>query len=118
MDTFAVAVMPIADMGGWRQFVDEVASGGRGEAHRELLRSRGVAAEHVFHQPTPMGDLMVLVWEGVDQDQMGQLLAEMLQNPATDHERYVRDVVITKIHGVDLTQPPAPPAELVSSIAT
>jgi hypothetical protein len=77
-----------------------------------------VTAEHVFHQPTPMGDLMVLVWEGLDQDGMGQLLGSMLQNPMTDHERYVRDVVLPKVHGVDVTQPPPPPAQLVVSHRT
>jgi hypothetical protein len=117
MEKFAVSVMPIVDMDGWKQFVDEVVSGGRGDAHRDLLRRRGVTAEHVFHQPTPMGDLMVVVWEGVDQDQMGQLLGDMLQNPTTDHERYVRDVVVAKMHGIDLTQPPPPPMEMVSSIS-
>ena len=118
MEKFAVAVMPIADMGGWKQFLEEATSGARGDAQRELLRRGGVTAEYVFHQPTPMGDLMVLVWEGVDQDQMSQLFADMLQNPTTDHERYVRDVVIPKVHGVDLTQPPAPPAQLMGSHRT
>ena len=98
--------------------MDEVVSGGRGDAHREFLRGGGVTAEHVAHQPTPMGDLMVLVWEGVDQDQMAQLFAGMLQNPTTDHERYLRDFLIPEVHGIDLTQPPPPPAELVGAYAT
>ena len=31
----------------------------------------------------------------------------MLQNPAIDHERYLRDYVIPKLHGIDPAQPAA-----------
>lgn len=118
MEKLAVSIMPVVDMDGWRQFVDEISSGSRADAHRDFLRRGGVAAEHAFLQRTPMGDLMVLVWEGVDPGQMSQHFGDMLQNPTTDHERHLRDVVVPKVHGVDLTQPPPPPAELVASITT
>lgn len=116
MDKFAIAVMPIADLGAWQEFATEISTGARADAHRTTLRRLGVSAEHAFHQQTPMGDLMVLVWEGVDPDGLGQGFAGMLQNPASDHERYLRDHVIPKIHGVDTTQPPPPPAEKVTTI--
>jgi hypothetical protein len=116
MEKVAVSVMPIADMVGWKQFADEISSGARADAHREFLRRGGVAAERAFVQPSPMGDLMVLVWEGVDQATMNQHFADMLQNPQSDHERYLRDVVIPKVHGIDLSQPPPPPAEQVTTV--
>ena len=118
MDKIAVAVMPIADVGAWQEFADEISSGGRAEAHRAFLRRGGVQAEHIFRQQTPMGDLMVLVWEGVDSGQLNAHFGSTLQNPQSDHESYLRDVVIPKVHGIDLSQPPPPPAEHVATITT
>jgi hypothetical protein len=118
MDKVAVAVMPIADVNAWQEFADEISTGERASAHRDFLRRGGVKAEHAFHQQTPMGDLMVLVWEGVDPEELAAHFAGMLQNPTSDHERYLRDYVIPKIHGVDVTQPPPPPAQRTSSITT
>ena len=118
MEKIAVSVMPIADMDGWKQFADEISSGSRADAHREFLRRGGVTAERSFVQATPMGDLMVIVWEGVDQAAMNEFFADMMQNPASDHERYIRDVAIAKFHGIDLTQPPPAPAEQMTTVTT
>ena len=118
MEKVAVSVMPITDMEGWKQFADEISSGSRAEAHREFLRRGGVTAERAFVQQTPMGALMVIVWEGVDQPAMNDFFADMMQNPASDHERYIRDVAVAKLHGIDLTQPPPPPAEQMTTITT
>jgi hypothetical protein len=118
MDKVAIAVMPIADLGAWQELSDEISTGERGEAHRAFLRRGGVTAEHVFHQQTPMGDLAVLVWEGVEPEQLGKHFASVLQNPTTDHEKYLRDYVVPKLHGIDMTQPPPPPAQRVATITT
>lgn len=118
MSRMAVAVMPIADVDAWQEFADEIEQGGRGEAHRDFLRIGGVTTENVFRQRTPMGDLMVIVWEGVDQDQMAERFRSMMEQPSTEHEHYLRDYVIPKAHGVDVTQPPPPPAERVAEITT
>ncbi|SER94348.1 hypothetical protein SAMN05216199_1519 [Pedococcus cremeus] len=118
MEKVAVSVMPITDMGGLKQFTDEISSGSRAEAHREFLRRVGVSAERAYVQPTPMGDLMVLVWEGVDQAEMNERFGDMVQNPQSDHERYLKDVVIPKIHGVDLSQPPPPPTQQFTTVTT
>lgn len=115
MDKIAVAVLPVADVHIWQEFLDEASRGDRAEAHQAFLRRGGVTTEHVFHQQTPMGDLMVLVWEGVDPDELGQHFASMLQDPQSDHERYLHDHVIPKIHGVDLSAPPPPTAQEVST---
>ena len=118
MEKVAVAVLPIADLGAWQEFIEEITTGARAEAHRAFLHRGGVRAEQVFHQQTPMGDLAVLVWEGVDPDQLGTHLADLMQNPASDHERYVRDHVVAKIHGVDPTLGAPPPAQRVASVTT
>ena len=118
MTQMAVAVMPIADVGAWEAFADEISTGARSDAHREFLRRGGVRSETTFLQQTPMGDLMVLVWDGVGPEQLGAHFASMLQNPTSDHERYLRDVVIPKLHGIDTSQPPPPPARQVAEITT
>lgn len=118
MEKVAVAVLPIADLGAWQKFLEEITTGARAEAHRAFLHRGGVRAEQIFHQQTPTGDLAVLVWEGVDPDQLGTHLADVMQNPASDHERYVRDHVVAKIHGVDPTLGAPPPAQRVASVTT
>jgi hypothetical protein len=118
MTQMAVAVMPIADVGAWQEFADEITTGARSDAHRAFLRRGGVRTEIVFHQPSPMGDLMVLVWDGVDPDQLAAHFGSMLTNPTSDHERYLRDYVIPKVHGIDPAQPPPAPARKVGEITT
>ncbi len=112
----AVAVMPIADAEAWQTFTDEISTGSRSDAHRTFLRRGGVRAETIFLQQTPMGNLMVLVWDGVDPDQMAAHFASMLGDPTSDHERYLRDYVIPKVHGIDTTQPPPPPARQITEM--
>ena len=116
MTQMAVAVMPIADVSSWQTFIDEISTGARNDAHREFLRRCGVRSESAFHQQTPMGDLMVLVWEGVDPAQMAAQFESVLTNPSSDHERYIGEHVIPKVHGIDTSQPPPPPAQQVSEI--
>jgi hypothetical protein len=118
VDQLAIAVMPIADFHAWTEFCQEISSGDRAEDHRAFLRRGGVTAEHAFYQQTPFGDVMVLVWEGVGPEQLAGHFGSLMQQPATDHERYLRDHVIPKVHGVDTTQPPPPPARKVSTINT
>jgi hypothetical protein len=115
MEKVAVAVMPVADLFAWREFAEEITTGERAE-DRAFLRRGGVQTEHVFHQQTPMGDLAVLVWEGIDSEQLGAHMADLLQNPASDHERYLRDHVVMKIHGVDLTHGAPPPAQRLAKV--
>ena len=118
MTKIAVAVMPIADVVASQEFADEITTGARSDAHRAFLRRGGVSKETLFHQQTPMGDLMVLVWDGVDPDQLAAHFGSMLENPVGEHERYLRDQVIPKVHGMDTSQPPPPPARKVIEITT
>ena len=41
-----------------------------------------------------------------------------MENPASDHERYVRDHVVAKIHKIDLTDEAPPPDQRVASVTT
>jgi hypothetical protein len=110
--------MPVARPDEWRAFADEIGSGDRADAHREMLRRLGVKREHVRVQPTPAGDLVVLVWEGVEQEQVGELMGDMLQNPRSDHERYIGEHVVPNLHGIDLSAGPPPMMEKVATIET
>jgi hypothetical protein len=81
METFAVTVFPVAKPGEWRAWIDSIASGDWAGAHRQMMRRLGIKREHIRHQASPPGDVMVLVWEGVEQDRAPELLANLVQNP-------------------------------------
>jgi len=116
MDTFTVQVFPIAQPDEWDAWIESAGSGDRAEAHRQMLSRMGVTKEHVFRQDTPMGPIMVLVWEGVDHSEVTKLMGDMLANPQSDHERYVGSHVIPVIHGVDPTAGPPPEMRKVATI--
>jgi hypothetical protein len=77
METFPVAVFPVAKPDEWRAWVDSIASGDRADAHRQMMRRLGIKREHIRHQMSPAGDVMVLVWEGVEQDRVAPLLKDL-----------------------------------------
>jgi hypothetical protein len=116
MERFAVSIFPLAKPEEWREFCETAAHGERAEAHREFLRRLGITREHIFHQSTPAGDLMVLVHEGVTQSEVADKLGSMMQNPTSEHERYIATHVIPELHGVDPTAGPPPEAQHVASI--
>ena len=114
----AVAVLPIADVTGWRQFAEKISTGERHEAQKEMLRRLGVTHEHVFQQTTPAGDVMILVWEGLEQEDLPAAWGELVQSPQSEHERYIASHVVPNLHGVDPTGEPPPPIEKVATIDT
>ena len=114
----AVNSLPIADVAGWRQFAQEMSTGARHEAHAEMLRRFGVTREHVFQQSTPDGDVMVLVWEGLEQEDAAAAFNEIMQNPQSDHERHIGSHVVPNLHGVDPSAGPPPPIEKVAVVET
>jgi len=61
---------------------------------------------------------MVLVWEGVEQDRAPELLADLVQNPQSEHERYIATHVIPDLHGADPTAAPPPTVQRVATIET
>jgi hypothetical protein len=61
---------------------------------------------------------MVLVGEGVEQDRAPELLADLLQNPQSKHERYIATHVIPDLHGADPTAGPPPMVQNVATIET
>ena len=116
METFAVTVFPVAKPDEWRAWVDSIASGDRADAHRQMMRRLGIKREHIRHQASPAGDVMVLVWEGVEQDRAPELLADLVQNPQSEHERYIATHVIPDLHGADPTAGPPPTVQKVATI--
>ncbi len=101
MERFAVSVLPLAKPAEWRTFCDSIDHGERAEAHRAMLARLGVTHERVYHQSGAGPDLVVLIWEGVDQHDLAGKMAELIGNPQTDHERYVATHVIPGLHGID-----------------
>jgi len=118
METFAVAVFPVVKPDEWRAWADSIASGDRADAHRQMLRRLGIKREHIRYQASPAGDVMVLVWEGVEQDRVAPLLGELVQNPQSEHERYIATHVIPDLHGVDPSAGPPPVMQEVATIET
>ena len=74
--------------------------------------------EHIRHRASPAGDVMELVWEGVEQDRAPALLAGLLQNPQSEHERCIATYVIPDLHGADPTAGPPPMVQNVATIKT
>jgi hypothetical protein len=118
MDTFAVQLFPIAKPREWREFCDSIASGDRADAHREMLGRLGVSREHIFHQRTPEAEVMVLVWEGVDQEQAAEGMGKLMQEPQSEHERYLVSHVVRELHGIDPTAGPPPQIEKITTVET
>jgi hypothetical protein len=83
-----------------------------------MMRRLGIKREHIRYQASPAGDVMVLVWEGVEQDRVAPLLGELVQNPQSEHERYIATHVIPDLHGVDPSAGPPPVMQEVATIET
>jgi len=118
METFTVQVFPIANPEEWRAFAKSIDRGDRKDGHRQMLRRLGVKREHVYTQATPGGEIMILIWEGVDQDKVGDLMAGIIEDPQTEHERHLVHHVIPNLHGVDPQAGPPPQIEKVATIET
>lgn len=116
MDIFTVQVFPIAKPDEWREFMESISHGERAAAHREMLQRLGIKREHAFTQSTPMGDIMVLVWEGIEQDEVGKKMMSMMEEPQSDHEHYVAKHVIPNLHGIDVSAGPPPEMKKVATI--
>ena len=80
------------------------------------MRRLGIKREHIRHQMSPAGDVMVLVWEGVEQDRVAPLLTDLAQSPQSEHERYIATHVIPDLHGVDPSAGPPPVMQEVATI--
>jgi hypothetical protein len=118
VETFAVQDFPIAEPDELRAFMRSIETGERAYAHRQALRRLGVKREHVHYQATPAGDVMVPVLAGVEQDRVPEVMGNMVQNPQSEHERYLATYVIPDIHGVDPTAGPPPTVQKVATIET
>jgi hypothetical protein len=80
-----------------------------------MRRRLGIRREYIRYQASPAGDVMVLVWEGVEQDRVAGLLGGLVQNPQSEHEQYIATSVIPDLHGVD---PSAGPPPVMAKVAT
>lgn len=118
MDSFAIATLPVERPDEWRSFCKSVSGSERAEAHRQFLSRLGVDREHIFHQSGDAGDMVVLVWEGVDQKKAAGSFEDLLRNPRSEHERFLVSYVIPSLHGLDSTAGPPPAIEKVATIDT
>lgn len=71
----------------------------------------GLTMDRAFLQPTPMGDFVVLYYEG-DKDFAGFAQAQATSGLAIDRDLFAW---VKELHGIDLTEPPpGPPPEVVA----
>ncbi len=116
MGAFAIGVLPVAKTTEWRAFCESVIDGDNAASHRAYLRDHGVAKEHILLQPTPMGDLALIMWEGVDQQHMEKALGGLMAAPATEYEEFLVNTVVRDYHGIPADAPPPPPLERIATI--
>jgi hypothetical protein len=82
----------------------------RPEEYRESRRGTGVSLERVYHQPTPMGDFVVVYIES--EGSAGEALAKGAASELSLDQDFVR--MVNEIYGIDVTAPPVgPPPETV-----
>jgi hypothetical protein len=80
----------------------------RPDEYRESRRGTGVSLERVYHQPTPMGDFVVVYIES--EGSAGEALAKGAASELSIDQDFVR--MVNEIHGIDVTAPPVgPPPE-------
>jgi hypothetical protein len=100
--------IPVVDEEATRNIAKEMA-GARSDEHDEARRRAGITGESAWYQHTPMGDLLVLHFEGKSPEEA--FAAFGADNSAFG--QWFKDQV-KKAHGVDLTQPPpGPPPEQI-----
>lgn len=110
---FAAPIMP-GQLAAWEDFCTQITTGSMAAAHRELLAESHVHRERVFLQAPPpeMPDappLAIVCWDCDD----AHLALEILARGDTEHARYMRDVVVTQMHGMDLSAGLPPLNELL-----
>jgi hypothetical protein len=108
MALFAMAVpIPTGKKEAWDEFLAEI-NGPRKAEFVDNRKKLGVR-ERTFHQPTPMGDLVIITLEGEDP---ASALAKFGQGTDSFTKWFIDKV--KEIHGVDLTAPPpGPPPRMV-----
>ncbi len=97
MMAMAVPVLP-GKLDEWRQFSAELMGPRRAE-YEASRRRMGVRSEHSFLQHTPMGDLVILVFEG---DNLPAAMATMANS--TDPFDQWTAAKAKEIHGLDPSQ--------------
>ena len=77
MSTPLVLALPLlpGKLEAWQAFVEDV-QGPRAPEYRAHLARRGITREQVFHQPTPEGDIVILVITCEDPTRVTAVLAE------------------------------------------
>ena len=102
----ALPIVP-GQMDAWRAFCQEMQGPRRAE-FEESRRRAGVTRELAFHQPTPQGDLAIIVVETDDPQRYMQTIV------ASDHpfDRWPLERV-REIHRIDPTQIAAGPPPLL-----
>ena len=79
----------------WRAFRTEL-TGARAEAYQGFMKRLGLSREQAFHQPTPEGDIAVLVIAGEDP---GAMFGKLVGSTDPFDRWYVEQV--TELHGMN-----------------
>ncbi len=94
----------------WKEFHDTMVNGGKNEAaFKDQMRRYGIKRQYVSLQKTPMGDFVVLFFEG---DQPGAMMMGLGSSDNEFDKMFAGQ--IKDIHGIDVNvPPPGPISELV-----
>jgi hypothetical protein len=63
-----------------------------------------------------MGDLALIIWEGVDQSQLEKTIGGMMHHPEGEYEEFLVNTVVREYHGMPADAPPPPPMEHIMTI--
>ena len=92
-----------------RHLAEEIMSSRRAE-YQESRKRLGIHRESAWHQETPDGTVAVVY---IEADDPGAAMAGMASSEEP-FDRWFRERV-SDIHGLDLTQPPPPPVQILDA---
>ncbi|MDP6823624.1 MAG: hypothetical protein QF554_10060 [Dehalococcoidia bacterium] len=105
--TFFAPILP-GKLEDWRQAVSEMIGPRRNEFD-DFCHRMGITREFASLQSTPDGDFVVIYIEADEPDTVNDRIM------ASDHpfDRWITENIFEPTHGMDASQPPPPPNEVI-----
>jgi hypothetical protein len=103
--SLAVVVAPITDVSGWRSSPRRPRQASVARRTWRCCGDRGLRAEHVFRQPTPNGDVTVVVWAArLDGPTAARLLIAGRSGTANERDQVDRLEAMLSAEGLECVQ--------------